>query len=237
MSLLRQGASPKRNLTANMKKLSVEIYESVSIEFQAHQFHSGSLGMMVSNESLASRLNAETDNGLRMYSGLISKEQAKHPSWQEDLMRPLLQSDTAALAYLSPTHNENFTRLSAEVSNGDSADVLHCPGAWVLQMVANNISNFYALLDHVFETTLLNDGWSFNGFLLQEENKMSLLYFCTMFGICKYYKYLHVFIYMPCAQVLPRKSCQKEFLFKVGPLGLKTLQSLLHHVATSTKST
>ena len=158
--LLRHGASPKRNTTATTKKLTVEVYDNMNIEFQAHHFPNGSLGMMLSNASISSRSNTDTDNGMRMYSGMIANDQTKHPSWEGDLMRPLEGSSTATLAYLAPNHNENFTRVSIEVLKGDSADIIQCPGAWVLQMAANDIHKFYELLEHVFETTLLNDGWT-----------------------------------------------------------------------------
>ena len=181
--LLRNGASPRKNTSVNTKKLTVEVYENMNIEFQAHHFSNGALGMMLSNDSISSRLNSETDNGMRMYSGLIAKDPSKHPSWERDLLGPLEGSSTASIAYLSPTNNENFTRLSIEVMKNESADVIHCPGAWVLQMAANDIYHFYELLDRVFQTTVLNDGWTFNSAFPKQKKSNNMSYF-IMHPVC-----------------------------------------------------
>ena len=164
MSLLLQGASPRRNESGKIRALTMEIFPNVpTIDYQNKNFMNGTLGMLMASESSLSRVGADTDTSMRIFSGMISSDPSKHPKWETALMQRVSESENFAIGYVAPNQEQNFSKLSVEVESEDTVEKLSAPGAWSLQLAADNNTHFYELVDHVLQITLLQDGWQPTG--------------------------------------------------------------------------
>ena len=152
--------SPRRSQSSQIRNVVVQMFTGVpSIEFQGKTFTNGNLGLFIGLESEKSRKHNINDQAMRAWSGMIARDESKHPSWKAEFMAVILNSPNMACDYLAPSMYTNYSRYSYEHSEGDTVETLDAPGAWTLQLAASDDMEFFNLLKHIITTSVLRDSW------------------------------------------------------------------------------
>ena len=164
-NLMKARRSGKRLYTGRIgtpKSVHIEIYAQLNVEYQGLTFDNGTIIVLIPTVQLRTRKNAEDDNTLRLFSGMISNNPDNHPAWEPKLKACC--GSHGQIGYERPGSRENFTKSNRAVmrEGQTTPEVVELPGTWPFQIVAESLKTALALLDNVIQIALINDHWKPN---------------------------------------------------------------------------
>ena len=162
MNASRSGLMLHPGRSGTLKNIHIEIYTRINVTYQGTEFEEGTIIILVPSIQLRTRKNAENDNTLRLFSGMISNNLDNHPAWEPKLKACC--GSHGQIGYERPGSRENFTKSNRAVmrEGQTTPEVVELPGTWPFQIVAESFKTALALLDNVIQIALLNDHWKAN---------------------------------------------------------------------------
>ena len=95
-------------LTSGATKSNIlEIYNQATFQIQNKSYECGAVAVWMASSMQTQRDTVDSDSTMRFLSGMISRDQSKHPVW-ETALRAAIPA-TCAVSYETPGSNSNFT--------------------------------------------------------------------------------------------------------------------------------
>ena len=157
----RGGVSPVKvgGGSTKMRDITVEIFTGVSAFYKNKEFLGGSIALMMSTAQTTSRREFENDSTMKMFGGMIAKNEASRPHYLKDL--DALVTDSCAYGYESPQSAENLTAWAAEHVHDGGVTELRVPGAWALHCCGKTVAELVRFFSTgVLDLAILRDGWA-----------------------------------------------------------------------------
>jgi hypothetical protein len=142
-----------------MRDITVEIFTRVSAVYKKKEFLEGSIALMMSTAQTTSRLEFDNDNTMKIFGGMIARNEASRPHYLQAL--DALVTESCAYGYESPQSAENLTAWAVEHVHDGGVAEMSIPGTWALHCCGKTTADLLRILSEgVFDLAIARDGWT-----------------------------------------------------------------------------